>query len=104
MQVLSKPSTLQRVAVPLEDMHIITNPLLDESGKECCGQTEYEGHEPENVYADVGCQWVESRESGRRCRRDGNLWNDGGNLAGYLIHDGDILLKVVDHLIIGADF
>ena len=104
LQVLSKPGTLQRVTVPLEDVHVITNPLLDKGGKECCGETEYEGHEPENVYANVGFQWVESGERGRRSGWDGNPWDDGGNLVGNLTHDGDILLEVIDDLVIGADF
>ena len=55
VQVLSKSSALQRIAVPLEDMHIIANPLLNEDGKECSKKTEDEGHKPENVYTDVGC-------------------------------------------------
>src|SRR5579863_1700613 len=104
MQVLPKPCAFQRIAVPLEDVHVITNPLLDKGGKECCGETENKGHKPENVYADVGCQGLESRERGRWSGRDGNLWNDGGNLVGNLIHDGDILLEVIDDLVIGADF
>jgi hypothetical protein len=63
----------------------MTNPLLDKDSKECCGETEDEGHEPENVYADVGCRWVEIRERGWWSRRDGNLWNDGGYLVRNLI-------------------
>ena len=104
MQVLPKPGALQRVAVPLEDVHVIANPSLDEGGKECRGETEYKGHEPENVNADLGCQWFESMERGPRSGRDGNLWSDGGNLVGNLIQDGDILMKVIDHLVCGADF
>ena len=104
MQVLPKPGTLQRVAVPLEDMHVIANPLLDEGGKECCGETENKGHKPENVYADVGCQGLESRERGRWSGRDGNLWSDGGYLVGNLIKDSDVLLEVIDHLVCRADF
>jgi len=69
----------------LKDVHVITNPLLDEDRKECCGETEDEGYEPENVYANVGCGRLESREGGWRSRRDGNLWNDGGYLVGNLI-------------------
>ena len=103
MQVLSKPGTFQRVAVPLEDVHVIANPLLDEGGKERRGETKYKSHEPENVYADVGCQGFESRERGWGCGRDGNLWDDGRNLVGNLIHDGDILLEVIDHLVCRAD-
>ena len=54
MQVLPESRTLQGVAVPLEDMHVIANPLLDEGCKECCEETEDEGHEPEDIHADVG--------------------------------------------------
>jgi hypothetical protein len=85
MQVLSESGTLQRVAISLKNVHVITNPLLDKDRKECCGETEDEGHEPENVYANVRSGWLESREGGRRSRRDGNLWNDSGDLVGNLI-------------------
>jgi len=53
MQVLSKPSTLEGIAVPLEDMHVIPNPLLDKYREECGEKAEDEGHEPENIHADV---------------------------------------------------
>ena len=74
IKVLSKSRTLQRIAVPLEDMHIIANPLLNEDRQECCQEAEGEGHEPENINTDVGCWWTKCR--GRRSRRDGNLWGD----------------------------
>ena len=52
MQVLSKPRALQRVAVSLENMHIVPNPLLNEYGKECRGKTEDQSNEPESVHPD----------------------------------------------------
>jgi len=85
VQVLSKSCTFQGVAVSLKDVHVITNPLLDEDCKECCQETEDEGHEPENVYADIGGRWLEIRERGWRSGRDGNLWSKGGDLLGNLI-------------------
>jgi len=39
IQVLSKSSTLQRIAIPVEDMHIIANPLLNEDREECGNKT-----------------------------------------------------------------
>lgn len=52
MQVLSKPRALQGVAVSLEDMHIVPDPLLNEYGKECRGKTEDQSNEPESIHAD----------------------------------------------------
>jgi hypothetical protein len=78
IQVLSKSRTLQRIAIPLEDMHIIANPLLNEDRKECSKKTEDKGHEPENIYTDVRCRWIEHRERRWWGGRDGNLWGDGG--------------------------
>jgi len=78
IEVLAKPSTLQRITVPLEDMHVIANPLLNKDRKECCKKTEDEGHEPENIDAYVRWRWVEFRERRRRSGRDGNLWGDRG--------------------------
>ena len=65
VQVLPNPSTLQRVAISLEDMHVISNPLLDKGCEECCGKAEDEGHEPKGIHTDIGCRWVESGESRR---------------------------------------
>jgi len=53
MPVPSKPGNLQGVAIPLKDMHVVPNPLLDKYCEECCGEAEDEGHGPENVHADV---------------------------------------------------
>src|SRR5260221_242519 len=55
VQVLPKPGVFQSITVPLEDMHIITHPLLDEGGEERRGETEDEGNEPEDIDADIGC-------------------------------------------------
>ena len=55
VQVLSKSSTLQRVAILLEDMHIIANPLLNEDHKKCSKEAKGKGHEPESVYTDIRC-------------------------------------------------
>jgi len=74
IQVLSNSGALQRVVVSLKDVHIIPNPLLDEGRKECGRKTENEGHEPKHVHANIGCGWIESRESGWRSQRDGELW------------------------------
>ena len=40
--VLSDPGTLQRVAVSLEDVHVIADPLLDKYREERCGKAESE--------------------------------------------------------------
>jgi hypothetical protein len=53
MQVLSKPCTLQGIAVTKEDTHVTPNPLLDKHREECRGKAEDEGHEPESIQADV---------------------------------------------------
>jgi|SRR5712672_93139 len=53
LQILSKSGTLQRITIPLEDVHVIANPLLNETRKEHSRETEDEGHEPEYIYADV---------------------------------------------------
>jgi hypothetical protein len=53
VQVMPKSRTLQSVAIPLEYVHIIANPLLNEDRKECCQKAEGEGHEPENIDTDV---------------------------------------------------
>lgn len=60
VQVLPKSRTLQRIAVPLEDMHIVANPMLNDSEdcQECFQKAEREGHEPENINTDVRCQWA----------------------------------------------
>jgi hypothetical protein len=62
----------------LEDMHIIANPLLNKDRKECSKKTEDEGHEPENIYTDIRCGWIEHRERGWWSGRDGKLWGDRG--------------------------
>ena len=95
---------LQRFAVPLDGVHIIANPLLNQGCEEGCGKTEYESYKPENVHTDVGFQWFERREWERRSGRDGNLRSDGEDLLGDLIKEGDILLKVIHHLVLGVDF
>ena len=75
VQILTDPCALQGVTVSLEDMHVIPNPLLDKSSKECRGKAENKGHEPKRIHADIRCRWVESRERGRRSGRDGDLWD-----------------------------
>ena len=75
--VLSDPGTLQRVAVSLEDVHVIADPLLDKYREERCGKAEGESHKPKSIYADIGCRWFERRERRRRSRGDGNLRSDG---------------------------
>src|SRR5579863_8107421 len=80
IQVLSNPGTLQRVTVSLEDMHIISDPLLDKNSKECRRKTECEGHEPKRIHAEIRRGWIESRERGRRGSRNGELWDNKGNL------------------------
>ena len=77
IQVLSKSSTLQRVTILLEDMHIIMNSLLNEDCKKCGKEAKGEGHEPESVYTDVRCQWIEHRERRWWSGRDGDLWGNG---------------------------
>ena len=104
MQVLSKARTLQRIAISLEDMHVIANPLLDEDCKECCRKAENEGHEPEGIHPDVGCQRFECRERSRGGRRDGDLRRDGGDLMRNLIEDDNILSEVIHHLVCRTDF
>ena len=100
VQVLTNSCTLQRVVVSLEDVHVITNPLLNEECEEGRGKAEDESHEPENVHADVGFRWLERREWGRRSGRDGDLWSDGEDLLGDLIKKGDILLEIIHHLVL----
>ena len=77
MQVLSKSRTFQRIAITLEDIHMFANPLLNEDRKERSKKAENEGHEPENVYTDVRCRWIECRERRWWSRWDGNLWGEG---------------------------
>ena len=103
MQVFSNSRTLQRIAVSLEDVHVIADPLLHEDGEEGCGKTKDESHEPENVHADVGFRWFE-REWGRRSGSYGGLWSDGQYLLGDLVKEDDILLEVKHHLVLRVDF
>ena len=91
MQVLTKAPALQRIIISLKDVHVITDPLLDEDCEECCRKAENEGHEPEGINPDVGCQRFESRKRGRGSRRDGDLRGDGGDLMRDLIEDGNVL-------------
>ena len=81
MQILPNPGTLQRVAVSLEYVHVVANPLLYESREECGGEAENEGHEPKCIHADIRCGWVESRERRRGSGRDCDLWYYGGDLV-----------------------
>ena len=85
-------------------MHIIANPLLNEDRKERGKKTEDEGHEPENIYSDVRCRWVECRERRWWRGRDGNLRGDGGQLHGNLREDGRLLSEVIHGFICGARF
>ena len=54
VQVLPDPSTLQRVTVSLEDMHVVSDPLLYECCEECRGKAEYKCHEPKGIHTDIG--------------------------------------------------
>ena len=85
-------------------MHVIANPLLDESREKCCRKTEDESHEPEGIDDDVGSQWIKGGERGWGNGWDGELRSDGGNLAGNLIEHSDVLLEIIHHLVGGADF
>ena len=84
-------------------MHVIADPLLHEDGEEGCGKTKDESHEPENVHADVVSRWCERRKGGRRSGRYGDIWSDGEDLLRDLIKEGDILLEVIYHLVLGVD-
>jgi hypothetical protein len=54
IQVPPKLRTLQRIAVLLEDVHILVNPLLNKDRQERGKKTKGEGHhEPENIDTDV---------------------------------------------------
>ena len=74
-QVLAQSSTLQQITVPLEDMRIITNPLLNENRQERCQKTRDEGHEPESISTDIRCHWIERQVLAEWKNR--NLWRDG---------------------------
>jgi hypothetical protein len=87
----------------LEDVHVIANPLPDESREKGCRKTEDEGSEPERVHDDVGCKWYENGERGRWGGRDGDLRSDEGNLAGNLIEHGHVLLEIIHHFVFWAD-
>src|SRR6267142_1271060 len=100
----TKSHTLQRVAVLLEDVHVIANPLLDESREKCRKKTEDEGHEPEDIHANVGCRWFEIGEWGGRSRRDRELRSNGRDLAGNLIEEGIVLLEIILHFVFGSGF
>ena len=78
IQILSESSTLLRIAIPLKDMHVIANPLLNEDRKERGKKAEDEGHEPESIYSDVRWRWIERRERRWWHGRYGNLRGDGG--------------------------
>jgi hypothetical protein len=80
MQILPNLSTLQRVAILLEYMHVVTDPLLYKSHEECGGKAENEGHEPKHIHTDIRCRWIESWERRWWSRRDYNLWDYGGDL------------------------
>ena len=55
VHVLPKPGAFHSITVPLEDMQVITHPFLDEGVEEHRGEIEDEGHEPEDIDADIGC-------------------------------------------------
>ena len=99
IQVLPKPGTLQGVAVSLEDVHVVPNPLLDKYCEESCCEAEDEGHEPENVNAHDRWSWTEGGESRGWRQRGGKLWGDGGDLLRDLIEHSDVLPEVKHHLI-----
>ena len=91
------------VAVSLENVHIIPNPLLDKYREKCRSKAEREGHEPKRIYTDIRCRWGEGWERRGWGRRDGNLWGDGSDLLGDLRKDHRMLLEVVHHLVRGID-
>ena len=91
------------VAVSLEDVHIIPNPLLDEYREKCRSKAECEGHEPKRINTDISCRWGEGRKRRGWGRRDGNLWGNGSDLLGDLRKDRGMLLEVVHHLVCGID-
>jgi hypothetical protein len=99
IQVLPKSGILQRIAVPLEDVHILADPLLNEDCQECCQKAKGEGHEPENIYTDVRCRRIGHRERRRWSRRNRNLWGNRGYLYGDLREDGRVLSEVIDSFV-----
>jgi hypothetical protein len=104
---LSDPSTLQRVAVPLGYMHIVTaDPLLGEYREECHRKTEGKACETKRSYMDhdVECGWAKKRVRGRRRRIDRNLWGDGSELLRELRKEGGLLFEVIHLFVCGFDF
>jgi hypothetical protein len=51
---LSESRSLQRVIVPLEDLHVGSNPLSNNNCKERCQETAYETGEPVRAHSNVG--------------------------------------------------
>ena len=98
-QVLSNPGTLQRVTVSLEDMHIISDPSLDNDREKSRRKTEHEGYEPKRIHAEIGRGGVERRERRWWGSRDGELWDNERDLLRDLGEHCNILLEVVHHLV-----
>jgi hypothetical protein len=96
---MSHPRTLLKVAVSLEYVHVIPDPLLDKYCKECCGKTGCEGHEPKLIYTDI----AKRREGRRWCRGNGNLRGNGSDLLRDSRKNSGVLSEVIDHLICGAN-
>jgi len=103
VQILPETGSLQRVVVPLVDLHVVTNPLLNKQREECCHQTQDESHEPKRVFENVGGQWYESRVRRWRGGGDRDLGSDGGDLLGNLGEKDRMLLEVIDRLICRVD-
>ena len=53
IEELSHPCTLEGMVVPLENVHVVADPLLDDRCGEGGSQTEDQAHEPVNVHSDV---------------------------------------------------
>ena len=51
---MSKPGNLQRVAVAVENVHVVTGPPLDKGGKECRRKAAHKADEPVGIHPDIG--------------------------------------------------
>ena len=97
---LSKSRSLQWVIVPLEDLQIGSNPLLNEDCQESCRQAAYEADRPASVYSNNGRRWGDCRIR-RWGGRDGNLWGDRCNLLRDLDKYCERLLLVIRRFLSG---
>jgi len=78
---LAQSSALQRVAIPLKHVHVVSYPLLDKGCEERSGKAEHEAHEPESVDPDIGRGWTEVGIRWRWSGRNGDLWGDRRDLG-----------------------